>query len=204
MDARMPGMDGLKASSIIRDEFSSSTLTIIGTSATHSAEDSLLYHTAGINAFLPKPFTENMLLNVILSVMDNHSETENDVQQEKETEDSMTGNTLDLTNLYHLANNDALFVKQLLTSFIESTENGLIGLQEAVDSNNIEAIGEMAHKISSPCKHVGAYSLYSRLKMIEEQARNNENIGILAKLSGECQDDFLEIKEGLQKHLETI
>jgi signal transduction histidine kinase/CheY-like chemotaxis protein/HPt (histidine-containing phosphotransfer) domain-containing protein len=204
MDARMPGMDGLKAATIIRNELNSSSLTIIGTSATHSAEDSLLYHSAGINAFLPKPFTENMLLNVILSVMDNNGEIEHDAQPEKEMEDSRTGNTLDLTNLYHLANHDALFVKQLLTSFIESTESGLIGLQEAVDSNNIEAIGEIAHKISSPCKHVGAYSLFSRLKMIEEQARNNENIGILAKLSKECKGDFLEIKEGLQKHLETI
>ncbi len=204
MDERMPVMDGIKATAEIRKLTGSSSVAIIGTSATHSSENAMIYHNAGIDAFLPKPFTENMLLDAILSATGR--EAANSIRtMEKPSVKPLSADIVpDLSGIYHLANHDTPFVKQLLTSFIESTGNGLSELQQAVNSRNFEAIREIAHKISSPCKHIGATGLYSRLKMIEEQAQDDKNIGILAQLSGECSNDFLEIKKGLQKHLETI
>ena len=96
-----------------------------------------------------------------------------------------TGTDVNLTNIYHLANHDMSFVKQLVNSFIESTEQGFTGLQEAINCRDLQAVHETAHKISSPCRHVGADGLYSRLKLIEQQSANPENIGILAKLSSD-------------------
>lgn len=204
MDERMPVMDGIKATAEIRKLTGSSSVAIIGTSATHSSENAMIYHNAGIDAFLPKPFTENMLLDAILSATGREAANNIQTMEKPSVKRPSADNVPDLSGIYHLANHDTPFVKQLLTSFIESTGNGLSELHQAVNSGNFEAIREIAHKISSPCKHIGAAALYSRLKMIEEQAQVDKNIGILAQLSGECSNDFLEIKKGLQKHLETI
>jgi len=195
----MPGMDGLEAAGSIRNKLgiNSEVLPIIGTSATHSVEDMQMYLAAGMNAFLPKPFTEKMLLDSIQSV------TLNGEPQNEEVPEIPSGN-YQLKNIYHLANNDITFVKQLLISFIDSTEQGLNGLQDAINSKDIHIVHEMAHKISSPCRHIGADFLYSRLKLIEEQSKIDNNILMLEKLSQESFREFLEIKKSLQKHIEKI
>jgi CheY-like chemotaxis protein len=71
MDVRMPGIDGLKATGFIREELgiSGSAMPVVGISAACTNEDRLKYEKAGMNAFLPKPFTEAMLLTTILSVI---------------------------------------------------------------------------------------------------------------------------------------
>ena len=71
MDARMPGIDGLKATQFIRNEMNitESEMPVICISAATVNEDWQKYRNAGMNAFLPKPFTEEILLTTILSVI---------------------------------------------------------------------------------------------------------------------------------------
>ena len=207
MDARMPGLDGLEAADFIRDRLGIKTeeMPIVGTSATHAVNDLQLYLSSGMNGFLPKPFTEKMLLDTMLSLLPAKKKERAPVFSGTGiTGAAGTGTPVNLSNIYHLANNDLSFVKQLVTTFIESTEQGLTGLQDAINSRDLHTIHEIAHKISSPCKHVGAESLYARLKLIEQQSENLENIGILAKLSTDSAREFMEIKTGLQNHLEKI
>jgi signal transduction histidine kinase/CheY-like chemotaxis protein/HPt (histidine-containing phosphotransfer) domain-containing protein len=213
MDARMPGLSGLEASSVIRGKLGidENRMPIIGTSATHSAEDVQIYLSAGMNAFLPKPFTEEMLLNIILSVIrkpeiDQQTEMAMVESDPAKNESGLHGGLhgVNLKNLYHIADNDVSFVKQMLNSFIQSTEQGLRGLEDSIKSGDLNAVHEIAHRISSPCRHVGADKLYSNLKMIEEQSKNQENIGILADLSKDSKSEFLKIKKGLQQHIEKL
>jgi len=214
MDARMPGLSGLEASTIIRGEMNidDNTMQIIGTSATHSAEDMQIYLSAGMNAFLPKPFTERMLLDVIQSVRNNILSPGKETEMAEVQTDAAMNETIinsgvqgvNLKNLYHIAANDISFVKQMLNSFIQSTEEGLSGLDDSLRSGDLKSVHEIAHRISSPCRHVGADRLYSNLKLIEEHSKNHENIGILADLSRDSSIEFLKIKKGLQKHLETL
>lgn len=216
MDARMPGLSGHQTASIIRNIRGShdQSLQIVGTSATHSSEDMASYISSGMNAFLPKPFTEKMLLDVILKVTGNNGEEKvpNESEQINDLLAEVSGSRIvnnvhadiDLKNLYHLAGNDASFVKQMLSSFIQTTEQGLQGLEDSIRSGDLKAVYEIAHRISSPCRHVGAGRLYSNLKMIEEQSKNHENMGILADLWKDTNTEFYKIKEGLQQHLETL
>jgi HPt (histidine-containing phosphotransfer) domain-containing protein len=91
-----------------------------------------------------------------------------------------------------------------LNSFLDTTEKGLLTLEDSIHSRDFKTISETAHRISSPCRHVGADKLYSNLKMIEEQAKNPENIGILADLSKDSRSEFQTIKKGIQQHLEKL
>jgi signal transduction histidine kinase/CheY-like chemotaxis protein/CHASE3 domain sensor protein/HPt (histidine-containing phosphotransfer) domain-containing protein len=158
MDMRMPGLDGLEATVRIRQELGKdgAELPIIGISATHTTEDVLAYKKAGMNTFLPKPFTERMLLDVMLASME--AKPQVPVQAVPE---------IDLTDLFHLANHDMPFVRQMLQQFILSTETGLGELDDAVEKGQTETARATAHKISAPCNHVGARVLYARLKAIE-------------------------------------
>lgn len=207
MDARMPEMDGITATKMIRNQMnlSAEKLPVICTSATHSTEDMKTYLDLGMNDFLPKPFSEQMLLEILLKTVP--SERFNTPPVHTTPPDvGQTANTgkVNLSNLYHLANNDLAFIRQMLQSFIISTEEGIETIQNAVKTGDFNLASDIAHKISSPCRHVGAIQMYDTLKMIEGQALNPKNIGKLAKLSEELSSTFVETKKELEKHLETL
>ncbi|MBN2814801.1 MAG: response regulator, partial [Bacteroidales bacterium] len=206
MDARMPVMDGPEATIRIRNELGKSqeNLPVICISATHTLDDLKVFRQAGMNTFLPKPFTEKLLLDTIVKLADSglkqadHSDA---THPESPASHNTASQTINLDSLYHLAGNDRAFVKQLLLTFIESTEQGLQSLHEAIDKSDKPAIRELAHKISSPCKHIGADSLYANFKLMEEQAQQNDNLAALADLAGKSFHIFQGIKSALQEHL---
>ncbi len=224
MDARMPVMDGLIAARTIRNELRKDRdeLPVIAISATHTSDDLEKYALAGMNAFMPKPFTEKILVDTIVSVVgegagaaavaaaaavksqianpNTHSSSiqypASSIQYPAAEEP-----VIDLESLYHLANNDVTFVRQLLVTFIESTVQGLESLASAIEKADEKTAGEVAHKISSPCRHIGASLLYDQLKSIEELARHHENMAILAELSEKSVREFSKIRKELEKHL---
>jgi signal transduction histidine kinase/DNA-binding response OmpR family regulator len=206
MDVRMPLLDGLQVTARIRNELgkSETELPVIGISATHTSEDLLEFRHSGMNAFLPKPFTEKMLLEIIMAqtapVRDPSGMNEMNTTETLIPDDTR----VDLSNLYHLADQDISFVRQMLTQFMESTRQGLEEIHQAVETGNADGVMETAHKISSPCRHLGADGLYNKLKAIEEEARNHKNMAILARLSEKSRQEFSEIECILQEHIVKI
>jgi len=205
MDVRMPGLNGLKTTEHIRKDMKISQveLPVIGISATSTSDDLKNYSLSGMNTFIPKPFTEKMLLEAILSMHEPAAEKTDVPDSSVYDESKPVSSMINLTNLYHLANNDVLFVKQMLIRFVESTEQGLSELHQAVITGKVEAAMETAHKIAAPCRHIGADKLYSYLKSIEEQSSNN-NTELLVKLCADSNREFLEIKKILHDHIEKI
>ena len=171
MDARMPGIDGLKATQFIRNEMNitESEMPVICISAAAVNEDWQKYRKAGMNAFLPKPFSEETLLTTILSVINNY-EPSGIIQPAEEKVD--VDKKINLDNLYHISGGDEQFVKQMLVSFIESTKKGLEEMKEAVRTGELDAVAELAHKMLPPCRHIGASELANLLKKIEENTKN--------------------------------
>jgi signal transduction histidine kinase/CheY-like chemotaxis protein/HPt (histidine-containing phosphotransfer) domain-containing protein len=202
MDVRMPGQNGLKSTEYIRDTMKKNQeeLPIIGISATHSHDDIQQYRLSGMNTFIPKPFTEKILLEIILSLRRSADGKPVMAESTAQKESSSSSSRVDLNNLYHVANHDIPFVKQMLTRFIESTEQGLNEIHQAIITSHPEAAMENAHKIAAPCRHIGAHELYLILKSIEKQARN-KNMDLLVKLYEDLNKEFLEIKQILHEHL---
>jgi signal transduction histidine kinase/HPt (histidine-containing phosphotransfer) domain-containing protein/AmiR/NasT family two-component response regulator len=206
MDARMPGIDGLKATEFIRNEMkiTKSDMPVICISAATIKDDWEKYQKAGMNAFLPKPFTEEMLLTTILSVIREYpSNAEADMPGD--VEDGTFGpDKVNLQNLYHISGGDEKFVKQMLMSFIESTNIGLAELNDAVRLCQFESAAEVAHKMSSPCRHVGAMDLFNLLKKIEENIRKKTDLNNLESLSEESLVEFEVVGRLIREHLAKI
>ncbi|MBN1417005.1 MAG: response regulator [Bacteroidales bacterium] len=206
MDVRMPGIDGLKATKFIRDELkiARSVMPVVGISAACSNEDRRKYEQAGMNAFLPKPFTEEMLLTVILSVVRSDTPAAITDAGIAEKSKSAESDKIDLHNLYHIAGGDEQFVKQMLVTFIETTEKGLNDMNEAVITGKWESVAGLAHKISPPCRHIGAVNLYGYLRRIEENIRDNGDINAVETLTGKSVSEFNTVKELLISRIATI
>jgi len=205
MDIRMPGIDGIKTTRFIRDEMKipESAMPIVFISAAPMDEDLQKYRKAGMNAFIQKPFTEEMLLTTIIEVMDNNIQIPISYNSNYEINKPARADKIDLNNLYHISGGDDKFVKQMLISFNNTTEKGLKEMQESVISGQWESVANLAHKIMSPCRHIGATDLYDLLGKIEKSIRNNmtESVEVL---TGKSFSEFEIIRKLLNDHIAKI
>ena len=205
MDARMPGIDGLKATQFIRNDMNikESDMPVICISAAPVNEDWQKFQNAGMNAFLSKPFTEETLLTTILSVIKDYTIVN---QPDQVSEDKVEPglDKINLKNLYHISGGDEHFVKQMLVSFIESTRNGLNEMEEALNSNNPYIISELAHKMLPPGRHIGATELCNTLKEIEENIKNKMDQESLKSLIQESVKEFGAVSYLINMHIAKI
>ena len=205
MDARMPGIDGLKATEFIRKEMNikESDMPVICISAAPVNENWQEFQKAGMNAFLSKPFTEEMLLTTILSVIKDYNVV-NQQEQVREDKMEMGLDKINLKNLYHISGGDEHFVKQMLVSFIESTRNGLKEMEEALNSDNSDRISELAHKMLPPGRHIGATELCNTLKKIEENIKYKMEPDSLRTLILESEQEFNSVSYLIDMHIAKI
>lgn len=203
IDMRMPGIDGLKTTRFIRQEMkiNESDMPVVIVSAVPLNEDFKKYREEGVNGFLQKPFSEEMLLNTIMEVIGSNYQMLN---AERFTEDRKTASgkpKIDLRNLYHIAGGDEQFVKQMLTSFITSTGSLLEDLQKAVAARNTETAAELAHKMMPPCRHLGAMDLYNILGIIEKGAGTDDPADSFEKLAENAIEEFGKVSVLLNEHI---
>jgi signal transduction histidine kinase/CheY-like chemotaxis protein/HPt (histidine-containing phosphotransfer) domain-containing protein len=203
MDVRMPGIDGLKVTRFIREELKikESDMPIICISAVSVQRDWPKYEKAGMNTFLPKPFTERMLLNTILSLTGTGPPMGVDESIGGEKDQPSINKKTDLRSLYHIADGDEHFVKQMLLTFIETTDKGLKAIQEAFASRQWESAADAAHKTVPPCRHIGAADLVNILREIEDKARKKAGAGILDALIDDAFSEFETICIVLNEHI---
>lgn len=69
LDVKMPVMDGIELTRLLRADKETSALPIIGVTARASAIDHTLLLEAGMNAVLTKPYTNKMLLNALEAIL---------------------------------------------------------------------------------------------------------------------------------------
>jgi len=205
MDARMPGLDGLEATRIIREELKikATDLPVICISAASVNDDWEKYEKAGMNAFLEKPFTEEMLLTTILSVIREVFARET-IQPAVENIFASDNDRINLQNLVHIAGGDTQFMKQMLITFLESTTKGLQEMGEAVTSGHWHMVGELAHKMLPPSRHIGASDLSIYLRKIEDGIKNKEEPAAITDLAKETFREFEVIRDLLNEQIAKI
>jgi signal transduction histidine kinase/FixJ family two-component response regulator/HPt (histidine-containing phosphotransfer) domain-containing protein len=206
MDARMAVMDGLEVTRIIRNEMkiSEAEMSVICISAAAGNEELKKYIDAGMDAFLPKPFTEKMLLNIILSVVKTSPTVNTSKTKDKAKEEIPGTHIIYLDNLYHISGGDEQFVKQMLISFTNSTERGLSDMSDAVRSDHQEQVADLAHKLFPPARHIGAVELCNLLKKIEESIHNGLDATTVEKLITESVKEFEAVNELIKEQIAKI
>lgn len=190
MDIRMPELNGIEATKKIRNELAleKRAIPIIALSAGVSENDQKKYKKAKMNGFIAKPFKEYELIQSIMTILDL---VPKQIIQPSLDEKSVETESLDFTELKSIGNGDETFYKEMLQTFVNGTEQGLIQLNQALKDKDAEKMADIAHKICAPCNHLGATKLYELLKQMEVAGRENGAIDfeLLESLLDEASDE---------------
>ncbi len=174
LDIQMPEMNGIEVTKYIRglQEKEISDLSIMALTATTAREELDRCYKAGINHIMSKPFSEYSLFINICEVLGIEIPEALNEEQEVVGQDDVP---VMFKNLYHIANNDEGFVREMLQMFIKTSREGMAEVKRGLKERDWMRVAEFAHKIKSPCKHLDALETANLLKEIELVARNEKN-----------------------------
>ncbi len=206
MDMRMPGIDGARTTEFIRSELGidDTTMPVICVTAAFLDDDVEKYRKVGMNAFLQKPFSEQTLLSTILSVTGLRQAMPAEEVDQAEKAPAILRGRVDLDNLYRLSGGDEQFVREMLVTFIQTSEKGLAEMLENIKTRDMQRISDLAHKLLSPCRHLGAADLTAILTDIEKSGRTGNDIRYIETLIGEFQNAFHEIRTEIETNISKI
>jgi tRNA A37 N6-isopentenylltransferase MiaA len=77
-------------------------------------------------------------------------------------------------------------------------------MEEALNSDNLDLISELAHKMLPPGKHIGATELCNTLKKIEENIKNKMEPESLRRLIRESEHEFDAVSYLIDMHIAKI
>jgi PAS domain S-box-containing protein len=194
MDIQMPEMDGIQATQHIRrlpDE-SKAGIPIIALTANALKGDSEKYISSGMNDYLSKPFTEQQLFTVInrnlkLSVMNSNV---NDEAPQEPAGENNNGQTrlYDLTLIRSVSGGDEGFIKKMVQLFVETVPATLNDLQQALQDQQWEKLGKVAHKLKSTIDSMDISSLKDDIRTIESSGKHQQNTDALPPLVQKVRD----------------
>jgi len=176
MDIRMPEMDGLEATRIIRDPQSkvrNHNIPIIAVTASALTGDRELFLKAGMNDYISKPIDSQKFLATIAK----HT-TDSDAP-ENETADSIEQDEADIFNQDELLNRtggDEELLEELLNLFLKNFPDQLQALKQALQHNDIEQVAHQAHTIKGSSANMGAYALKNAALSMETAGKDNDPI----------------------------
>jgi len=205
MDARMPVVDGIIATRYIRNNMNlpKSKIPIIAITAATSDKDREKYFLTGTNAVLQKPISEERLLESILSVMNSDELVYNLAGPDT---DEKLKNEIDpgFKELHRLADNDKNFILEMLSKFIRTTTEGLNSINESLNTYDTVEIAAICHKLSSPCRHLGAQKLLSVFKQMENHADETNAKVDMQFLLTEAIQEFEKVKRHISNHIRFL
>ncbi|MEO9869269.1 MAG: ATP-binding protein, partial [Ekhidna sp.] len=153
LDFRMPKMNGPEVAQKIRNENGpNNKTTIIGLTATVSDQDMKMAKKSGINQVLRKPFDTNELLKIIEKGGDTANRKTNSLS-------GVTSINFNLESLNKMGDSD--FVRDMIETFINSTEQNLNDLDTYYENAEWEMYAEILHKIIAPARHFRADEIVS-------------------------------------------
>lgn len=178
MDMRMPNMGGIEAAEYIRTHKLAEHTPMIALTAHALVEVKDECLSAGMQDFLTKPIERKILLRTIAQWV---SQTPSQLTQHSEqvvTNEDIIDNGLVLFDqrvidqLIEDTNQNA--ASKMLHVFFKECAQRLTLINEAVNMNDIDALGLSAHALKSSSKTFGALHLSSIAEQIEHDCKANE------------------------------
>ena len=160
MDIQMPEMDGFETTKYIRNNFLSpaKVIPIIALTASVIRSDLQKCIDAGMNSYIPKPFTKEDLIKEIGKVLQRNTFHKPSLQNKPSVAGDLLpvkSNGIDFKKLTESSGNDKQKLKEYLLQFQKLIPVKLQQLQKAVSENNREEIYQSAHRIKPQLSFFG-------------------------------------------------
>ena len=183
MDVQMPELDGYSATERIRAIPRLQDLPIVALTARAMAEDKERSRSAGMTDFLTKPFRANDLLVCVegfgtLDVSTGEAEVE-------------IASGVDLNALRSEWEQAGLAktMNEIIDMFLEDASGELPSLNEAVEANDLERAGRIAHTLKSSSGSLYAKRLSDIFRKIEQASRDGR-VEEVRSLAAEAAGEF--------------
>lgn len=113
-------------------------------------------------------------------------------------------NNINLTYLNEVSAGDNLFIKEMLDLFLNTTSIEVNEFDNYLAQGNIEAIGNLAHKMKAPIQMLGASELFDKVRTIESNCKNGVNLETIPNLINEIKIKITELSNEIQSVLVTL
>lgn len=193
-DIQMPEMDGFAFIEKLKElpETIYNNQPVIALTGRNDL-DSSIYQKAGFTTVINKPYSPKMLLETIHQIFDNSVYPSLVITQPKE---KIISELYCLESLKEFLGNDTKALKDVLTSFIISTEENLTSLNNAFEENNLSEINTIAHRAMPMFKQIQANEIVKILENLEQENLEKAEIGIqLSSLKHKSDQLFFQIKK---------
>ena len=169
MDVQMPVMDGVEAVKQLRKNYQDLP-PVIGLSANALEGDAEKYIAEGMDDYLSKPVSKDMLLEKIIywtvgeKVKPEHTFHEEEISME-ENLPVLNSDTVDV--IIEQASGNREIVHDIFTSFLQDIDDLIAETKKAIAENNFEAMKKAVHTIKGLCGTIGASQLHEISKKID-------------------------------------
>jgi CheY-like chemotaxis protein len=210
MDVQMPEMDGIEATQHIRrlPDPVKANIPIIALTANALKGDSEKYLAAGMNDYLAKPFDEERLFQVIYrnlayyktpvgtmataGLVDDPASLLEASPNDNSFKNNNNSNSMtpanprlyDLTMVQSVSGGDDGFIKKMVALFIETVPQNIQDMKKALNEENWDQVGKLAHKLKSTIDSMGIKSIRQEIRTVEANAKQKESLQEVPALIG--------------------
>jgi PAS domain S-box-containing protein len=164
MDIQMPVMDGYETTKAIRMmPPPTGVVPIIALTANATRNDINLCIQAGMNDYLPKPFAPEDLYQKLVDDL----KLRNRISAIEKPRKRL----YDLNYLRNVSGNNTGFIREMITTFVQSIPNSLKDIQSNVDEDNWINVARIIHQIKPTLTLLGIESLKEKAVFIEDAGK---------------------------------
>jgi signal transduction histidine kinase/FixJ family two-component response regulator len=170
-DIQMPEMDGFlfleKLKSLANTKYKNQPIIAL---TGRTDLDFSVYSNAGFTTVIKKPYSPKVLLETIQHILDNEELPKIEIN---EVEEKTSSELYSLETLKDFLGFDTKALKEVLKSFIESSNDNLILLEHAITEKNSAEIRSIAHRIAPMFRQIQANEIGTILKILEKNDLEN-------------------------------
>ncbi|MDT0689932.1 ATP-binding protein [Salegentibacter sp. F188] len=187
-DIQMPVMDGFELIKEIRNTPQINDIPVIALSGRREIS-SETYREAGFNKNLLKPYQSTDLLSTIAEIF----KVEIQAKKNKKHQQKNITTAYNLEEIYLFSGGDDAAMAIIIKAFLDSSKENVVALEKALENQDKETMGKIAHKMLPMLKQMKAVHVIPALEKLERNQNASDK---------EVNETIQKLKQ-LMKNLET-